>query len=403
MNIDVADGDADAVGRRLKLPATPLARVDRQGVTRGTSHPLAVLSESAWRSQPPLVAAATAPLWEVAAAGSLSAGRIDELQGLHLPVRVHTSPDQVARSHLGGANLIDLTSSSFAEHQTRGQLSPGPAIVWITKPNSLLDATAFWHLRALQPVRFGRMPMLLLPHRGLGDWVDFGSQVHQLLCRAVDVAADVILATWGAESAIDEAVQVLELVETDDDPRSAHRSPPPPPREAPFTFRRDIDPFAYVMHERSYGLQAHSLTQLFERTTVVEFDSPVEFEQKSSGLALVRLSGRAFDWLPRPREFAKLVHRNATWHRDALQLIMNATDRYRFDGGLPAPETVVERVLAGATASHRLSDKGRLAVGLLCTRRTPSTVSPKAGRRPANAGRWHLRARTRRRPPGRRV
>lgn len=377
VNVDARDSDAKSVAARFGLDVIPLDRIDRSATTRWTSHPVAVAERQRWESSLPIIATEHADLWEVAAAGDLTAEGQATFSEVRLPARRPKTRDAIARAQLSASTLLDLTSTSFGEHATRHGPWPAPALVWISKPNSLTDALGFWNLRALRPVRFEQIPMLLLPHRGVEDWLGLDEQLHGLLARPDEVAPDVLLLSISAADHIDQVAEILGLERTREKVRSSRSSPPPPTRQPPFKFRSDIDPFHWVVFERDYGLSTDVLTQLFETRTVVEFDSPVRFHGPSA-YALVRFSGAPFDRLPRRSEVAQLVQANAVWHGNSIQLATGAHSHYRFELSLPTPDDVVHTVVASGTSSYSLSDKGQLGEALLARGPAEHLVEPGA-------------------------
>lgn len=364
VNVDAHEEDATAVGIRLGLQVTPLNRIDDSGVTHWTSHPAAVVDREQWTSRAPVMARVDSDLWEVAAAGDLSPEAKSGFDDVHLPVRRPRTCDEIARAQLASSTLLDLSSTSFAEHGSRNGPWPAPAVVWITKPNSLTDVVRFWNLRALRPLRSDQFTTLLLPHRDVENWMGLGDQLQGLLARPGEVAPDVLLVSVSAVNDVADVAAVLGLERTSEKVRSSRSFPPPPTRRPPFNYRDDINPFHWVVFERDYGLAADILTQLFHSKTVLDFDSPVHFRGPSA-YALVRFSGRPFDRLPRRHEVARLVQANASWHGESIQLATRALSSYRFELSLPSKEDVVHALLASCTASYSLSDKGQLGEALL--------------------------------------
>lgn len=366
VNVDLSQEDAEAAARRLGLRLVPLRRIDKSGPAKWTCNPVALPPGP--HEQPekaPVVARSSSPLWEAVAAGDLLPEYETDMAEAGLIVGRPRTDDWIARAQLSSATLLDVTLRALAEHSARGKgPAPSPLVLWVTKPNGLHDCLSYWNLRALRPLRLEPVPMLLLPHRGPEHWLEFDQQVAGVLTRPVDVVPDVVLCSIGVSpERLDEIADVLHLRRDTREPHTRHQWPPPPIRRAPYTYRRDIDPRRWVVFERSYGMTAQPLTQMFRTRTVIRFASPIEFT--GPGYTLLRMTSPTLEAIPQRRTTAPLVEKNSTWRHGRLELRTSARHGdYEFKIDVPSLSTVTDALLSSATSDCKLSDKGRLGVAL---------------------------------------
>jgi hypothetical protein len=162
VNVDVPPEDASSAAAKLDLELVPLADIDRTGLPAFTVHPAWVGPAHEQRYVPYTIPREGAALWQVIGAGDMTAEHISTLPADSLYVGRYTD-DQVARAQLDGSTLIQRTCAQFAENWASGGHAHGPAVVWVTDPDSFLDCINFWNLRALRPLRFASVPMLMIP------------------------------------------------------------------------------------------------------------------------------------------------------------------------------------------------------------------------------------------------
>ena len=163
---------------------------------------------------------------------------------------------------------------------------------------------------------------------------------------------------------MDELGASLGLVRSSVEPYLRWTFPGPPPlQQRPYTYRQDIDPREYVVFERDYGKTASTTVQVYRKDTRIEFDSPVRFS--GPGKVLLRVGSDLFAGLPRRPVTAAMVHNNATWSSDKLQISEFAQDRYQLDVRVPLLHDAAWKLLRDGCASAKLSDKGRMARRLL--------------------------------------
>jgi hypothetical protein len=358
VNIDADPTEAAATARALGLDLVPLAMIDRVGIGAFTVHPSAVGPDELPGYNAYVMASEKLQLWEVTGAGNLTNDHLDSIpQGTFYTQRPMTD-DQVARAQLTGSTLVERTCSQFGEHSARGGPAPAPAIVWVAEPNSFEDCLHFWNLRALRPLRLGTAPMLLMPAGQVAHWLNFLAELGHVLERPDQFKPDVALLSMSlTETALRETAELLGLQESDDAPRIGYDWPVPT-RQAPFTYRLDLNPRTWLEFERSYGELVDVDVQLFRAKTPVRFRSPVSF-RTAGGTALVRMSGAALEGFPRRDAVAKQINSTATWRDDSLQITAHAVNEYLFDIHIPELSEVTSGLLADATTRHQLSDKGK--------------------------------------------
>jgi hypothetical protein len=354
VNVDVELDDAVRAAGQLGMELIPLSDIDKKGAAEFTVHPSAVGPEQLPGHQAYVMASEKRQLWEVVGAGDLTQVHLDSIPaGAFYTWR--PSEDEVARAQLRGHTLVEGTCSQFGEHRTSGGPDSGPAIIWVTQPDSFNDCVYFWNLRALRPLRLGSQPVLLIPVGQVQHWLRFQEQLAFVLERPDEFAPDVALCSGSlAESDLHQAAELLGLQPHDGNPRVGHRWPAPT-RTPPFTYRIDLDPAQWLVFERSYGLVTDVDVQLFRGTTFVRFTSPVSF--RSGGRALVRLSGAALEGLPRRDAVAERILRYSTWRDGSLQIATQAINEYLLQVHIPELPEVTEALLAKVTARHELSAK----------------------------------------------
>jgi hypothetical protein len=225
----------------------------------------------------------------------------------------------------------------------------------VTEPDSFADCISFWNLRALRPLRFTHVPMLLLPYGQVQHWLHFPEDLGYPLERPAEFVPDVALCSLSvAEPLLHETAELLRLQPHDGEPGTRHDQRAPA-RKPPFTYRTDLDPRRWLNFERAYGEMTDVDVQLFRDTTTVRFASPVSFG--GAGTALVRLSGAALEGLPRPAAVADRIASGATWRHDSLQITAYAFSDYLFKLHIPEMPEVADALLSKVTVRHGLSRK----------------------------------------------
>ena len=366
VNVNLPSALAESVAERLGLPVVDIARIDEEGRTQFTIHPAGLAASTpdgeadSW-----LMAAEDASLWQRVAAGDYYPHRVEDLSQVPVTrLAGRAAAHEICRAQIQGRTWLDAVVSDFAEHQAVNPFPATPAILVVAKSNSLRAYFHFWNLRALRPLRFAGAPMALLPINDRVDWSQLGEDLAHHLRRPDEVEPDVLLCSVNVdETTMDELGASLGLVRSSVEPYSRRSFPPPPLRQRPYTYRQNIDPRQYVVFERDYGQIATTTVQVYRQDTRVEFDSTVRFS--GPGRALLRMDSDLFAGLPKRPATASMVHNNATWSGDSLQIATNAQNRYRLDCRVPSLHDAAWELLRGGCASAELSNKGRMARRLL--------------------------------------
>jgi hypothetical protein len=353
VNVDADPDDAAAVAEALGLDLVPLADIDHRGLAAFTVHPDAVGPGELPGPNAYVMASEKRELWEVVGAGDLTDEHIESMRaGTFYTRRPHQ--DEVARAQLSGGTLVERTCSQFAEHRARG-LEVGPAVVWVTEAGSFADCVFFWNLRALRPLRYGSLPMLLLPVGQVQYWLNFAKELGHVLERPDQFEPDVAVCSLAVSGAdLRKTASELELQHYEGEPRIGHAWPAAA-RKPPFTYLLGLDARRWLAFERSYGEVTDVDVQLFRGTTAVRFASPIEF--RAGGTALVRLSGALLDGLPRRQAVAERIIKGGTWHDGALQITAQAVNDYLFEIHVPELAEVTAALLGAVTNRHALSAK----------------------------------------------
>jgi hypothetical protein len=360
VNVNLPREEADAAAAALGLDCVPLSDIDRWGTTMFTCHP-GLVGPAAPPDPALVIAGSPGNLWQATAAGDLTTEHLEGLAPGILPVRRAFTPDDAGRAQLTKTTLLDRTLVAFGE--TTGSHAPFPTstIVWVTEPDDLRDCWDFWNARALAPIRFGPMPMILLPRNEIQHWIKFDQQFQHILRRRADFAPDVLLTSTNIpDSDLEEIAELLHLEHTDDEIRhgedySAQLRTPP------FTYRIEPTVAPLVNFPRVYGTSTQIDIHVFDNGTTTRFPSPVAFR---AGHTLMRFGGAPFRGLPRRPAVAKLVEQNAVWREDAIQFTTMALEQYTFQLRIPTLQQAAHALLGKATTRYQPSHKGRLATGI---------------------------------------
>ena len=108
-------------------------------------------------------------------------------------------------------------------------------------------------LRALRPLRYGSLPMLLLPVGQVQYWLHFAAELGHVLERPDQFEPDVavrILAVSDAD--LHKTASELDLQHHQGEPRIGHAWPAVA-RKPPFTYLLGLDARRWLVFERSYG------------------------------------------------------------------------------------------------------------------------------------------------------
>jgi hypothetical protein len=363
VNVDLDPALAASIATDVGLPCVPLDLIDHAGYTSLNVYPLGVPDPDPMI--PRAVAAAGAPLWQVAAIGGFTAQHADshgEESGFYMlpPNNI----EAVVSAGWQGHSFIARTVVEFSEIETfHGIPVPLPAIIFVTKGGSYADSLAFWNLRALQGLREGPAPMTMAP---LGmDWQNLYRTIQGGMTRNGDFEPDLILFSSGAsEEYLHSLGNLLGLNPSKSGVRSS-MTWPPPRKTAPFTYLVEAEVRNLVFFGRRYGHAGDFETHVAGGRARLRFENP----SKTNSLAPLpyRFSSEMLQGLPRRPAVAVALHQHAEWEGGELRLVLGGGSRLQVEIELPSQMECIERILEAAGISFEWSDKGKLAASLLDT------------------------------------
>ncbi|MCX5216117.1 hypothetical protein OG689_44085 [Kitasatospora sp. NBC_00240] len=368
VNVDAPQDASTMAASTLGLDLISIDQIDSDGWTSFSCPP-------AWLGQPPtvdgsnghVIASADGSLWEVAAAGDLSAERESELRWDTLAIRRPSSTGEIGQAQLWQHTLLDRTVAHFSEHTATGGVSDGPTILWLTSEGGeLADCLGFWNVRALRPLRFGTVPMYLLPATGLKDWVGFPEQLADQLRRPEEISLDVLVAsrTLGPE-VLDEVAEYFGLEESaETDFQAVVRFPPGDRmRTAPFSYRKSMGTTRFSAFTRTYGETTQVDVPVVREKITLRFPSPVPFTAWVD--VLVGVTCEPFAAFPKRDSVAKLVDKKARWRNEAIEVATSMRREVRIELNVPTLATVANTLLVEQAERHETSEKGAVGVGLM--------------------------------------
>lgn len=218
--------------------------------------------------------------------------------------------------------------------------------------------------------------MFLLPVEEVGNWLELKKRVHEVLCsRFGGFPVDAILYSHEVQpDQLHEIARSWDLVEDASDPPKGLSVSRLAPRTQPFTYRIDIDPMTYMYWHRRYGVTTRVPIQVFRDKTSVAFNSPVHFA--GQGFLKLNVASDVLSPFPRRASVALLIQPESRWHNDGIELYQPALSNYEIDICVPQLSEVVETLLAEATDSHCLSDKGRMGQSITPSRKLDRLLDP---------------------------
>ena len=367
VNVDAPEELAGAIAESFGLELVPIADIDKWGTTSFTSHPLVLglLPSTVDGSNGYVISSADSPLWQAAAAGDLTAEHEKALNPGLLSVLRARFDHEVGEAQLWDHTLLGCTTVSLGENWASPAPSDSPTVIWLTRDDALADCVEFWNLRALRPLRYGSLPMYLLPE-DISHWTTWPRTLLGGLRRPARFTPDVVLAstTVGREG-MDAFAQRMGLERSaEEEPRRFSSLTGAPMRSAPFTYLTGV-PVGCFMFDRTYGEVEEVDVPVVRETTTLRFLSPVPLKPATAGLALVRITSEPFNALPKLDCVAKLVSANAVWRDDAIQLSEFLRPEFRLGVRIPTLAAACDAVLAERTRSHAISQKGSIGIGLL--------------------------------------
>ncbi|GAA4746088.1 hypothetical protein GCM10023350_33530 [Nocardioides endophyticus] len=305
----------------------------------------------------PVSARPHGPLWEKVAAGLLVG---DE------SARAATE-DRAGAAAAWGRTVLDAGLAGLAECSGRSAIPIGPAVIWLTDPDSFEDAAAFWNIRALRQVRFPSR-MVLLPVRALTDWIGMEEILRDVVRRSqIGCAPDVVLCS----SSIDEATlagvaETLGLVPERGAKLKFSHSALPVFEPGDPTYLVNVDPAQWLTLERIVGVEDRFRVQVFRENTTLPV-LPAKLAQMGTALNRFRFrfDGGFIDQLPRRPPVAAAVNPQCAWRGEMLECEVVPTVGSAMSIKAPSSENVLALLTEHASGALKLSDKGRLANALL--------------------------------------
>ncbi|MFI1577595.1 hypothetical protein [Embleya sp. NPDC020630] len=368
VNVDVEAQRAASIARLVELPLVPIAGIDDEDSGLAPCSWAAVFADPGGVGL--VVAEEQAPLWQVAVAGDLDDEVLAQAQTL-CAVRRPMTDAEIGPAQLHGATLLERTTKQFREHGMEvATLAGGPITLVVTDPDDTAVCTWFWNLRALRSRLLAHSHVFLVPRSGVENWVGFSEQLVNFARACNGPSSEV--AVFGPSISHDELqafARSLGLT-SKDAPKEPRRFTQP---GGPVTFTVNRDPRSWLLHPRSWGLTTEVNAHFYAEGTTIEIPSPVRFDSAVLGSVLVRLRSAAFDGLPRRPGVADMISSGARWHRGRIETTRITTDGFSLRLTVPEPVEAARRLLDDATAEWGLSDKGRIAEGVVA-RQDPSVL-----------------------------
>ncbi|MFC8431148.1 hypothetical protein [Streptomyces sp. NPDC057253] len=369
VNVDVSASHAKSLAASFTMHLTPIEHIDVGGVTRCTTHPADLgLPAAVDGSNGYVIAPEGAPLWQVAAAGDLTAEAERGFRDAGMAVRRTHYENEIGESQVWRHTLLGATTAWMNEDFARPAPMDSPtAILLVSEANDLDGCVSFWNLRALRAVGLhGEFPMYLLPV-DITNWTTWPGVLRGALQRPDQFSPDVLLASSSVEvEAMHAFAQHMGLKPSAEDQvrRSMTFGKEVPKRSAPFTYLIGF-PIDFVAFERRYGMPGFVDVPMIGEKTALRFTSPVPTKLAYGGLSLVSISDGPIDALPKREPVARLVADSAEWHDGAIQIPDRIQQNWRIELRIPTLAAAYEAVLGELTTSHPLSDKGAIGAGLL--------------------------------------
>lgn len=244
VNVDAPATAAYAAAKSLGLDLVPLQAIDRSGPGQFTCHPGVTSSQSTMthvslKDEPDLVTVRTVwnyagsrqDMWAITAAGSLTPEAAQAARDLSEPIDELDDSFQIAIAQVAGRTLLDRTGVQLRERWASGGPFPTPAIIWFCNRSALQECLLYWNRRALRPLGFEWIPMMILPAYQVEKWPQFHYQIQPWLNgRPNEFAPDTFLCSHRVPH---EKLRTIgnswRLVEKPRK-RPAHRSSSPRPR-----------------------------------------------------------------------------------------------------------------------------------------------------------------------------
>lgn len=271
---------------------------------------------------------------------------------------------QLVGAQFNGSSLITATAAQCSESAVYG-LSGVPLVIWLTAPDSLDDAWAYWNFRTLIPRRLSFVPSCLLP-LPIDDMAPVRVLVEAVCARRpFHSDPDMIVFSHSIDTpAAEHFIQALGAREYDGDAVqiswSSHGHLQP---SQPLTALL-ANPTQLVAVNRDLGQRTVVPTYLRRRKTIVSVDSPVRFRALGGDVRL-RFSGPSAFSIPESPSAVKLFDANAIQAQGCVEIATTASNHYTVHLDVPQRIAVLSAYLQDQRLAHDLSDKGQLARGVL--------------------------------------
>ncbi|MGZ6583155.1 MAG: hypothetical protein ACXVHX_02250 [Solirubrobacteraceae bacterium] len=299
-----------------------------------------------------------APLWEKVAAGVTD-----------IPcVGAAPTEDWAGRAAISGLTILDTGLAELGECAGPAPVN-GPLLIWITEPNSLEDAWDFWNTRVLRPLSRAQAPMVLLPRNAFDDWIDIDNALRDLVRRSRNgTSPDVVfISSTTPETTLAKIATNLGFVPHAGTTMHMTRGLPRMVEPGgPVTYMTNINPDTWLGRPRTVGIEETFRVQVFrEDTALPTFPSDLSTIAERGAYVRFRFTGGFIDQLPRRPNIAKAVHSTARWTGALLETRCMTGPALTLPINAPSRQDVLDLITGEAPADLALSDKGRLARGLL--------------------------------------
>ena len=236
VNVGVGAAVASQVASRLGLPIVDISRIDDEGETSFSTHPVNLGEVSEALAAPAILPTKRSRLWEKVAVGDLSTSREAEWAEVWPLLRARDTSTLLS-AQINRTSCLDVSARFFGEYTAQGYVMPSPSIVWVVNPSSLLDCLLYWNMRALRAITFNDAVMLVIPASRDIDLQNVGYLLSRSLARPESIEPDVVVASHCVAMGRLEAMALdLGFVSSTGPSKSSISIPKPAPRAAPSPF-----------------------------------------------------------------------------------------------------------------------------------------------------------------------